>query len=57
MYKTINLPSVLYGCETWSLIPREEQRKCSKREVLRIIFAPKRNSVTGSWGKLLNEEL
>jgi hypothetical protein len=44
---------VLYGCETWSLILREEHRL----RVLRIIFGPKRDEVTGRWRKLHNEEL
>jgi hypothetical protein len=48
--KTIILPVVLYGCETWSLTLREEHR-------LRIIFGPKRVEVTGDWRQLHNEEL
>jgi hypothetical protein len=52
IYKTIILPAVLYGCETWSLIVREEHR----RRVLRI-FGPKRDGVSGGWRKLHNEEL
>jgi hypothetical protein len=50
IYKTIILPVVLYGCETWSLTLREEHR-------LRRIFGPKRDEVTGEWRKLHNEEL
>jgi len=48
VYRTIILPIVLYGCETWSLILREE-RKLSVFEnmVLRRIFEPKRDEVTG----------
>jgi hypothetical protein len=41
------------GCETWSLILREER----KLRVLRRIFGPKRDEVAGEWRKLLNEEL
>jgi len=58
IYRTIILPVVLYGCETWSLTLREE-RKLSLFEnmVLRRIFGPKRDEVTGEWRRLHNEEL
>jgi hypothetical protein len=50
--KTIILPVVLYGCETWSLTLREEHRlKVFEIEVLRRIFGPKRDEVTGEWRK------
>jgi hypothetical protein len=49
IYKTIILPVVLYGCETWSLILREEHRGgVFENRVLRI-FGPKRDEVTGEW--------
>ena len=49
---------VLYGCETWSLTFREERRlKVFENRVLRRIFGPKRDGVTGEWRKLRNEEL
>jgi hypothetical protein len=49
---------VLYGCETWSLTLREEHRlRVFENRVLRRIFGPKRDEVTGSWRKLHNEEL
>jgi hypothetical protein len=49
---------VLYGCETWSLILREECRlRAFENRVLRRIFGPKRDEVTGGWRKLHNEEL
>jgi hypothetical protein len=52
------LPVVLYGCETWSLILREEHRlRVFENRVLRRIFGPKRDKVTGEWRKLHNEEL
>jgi hypothetical protein len=51
--KTIILPVVLYECETWSLTLREEH----KLRVLRRIFGPKREEVTGGWRKLHNEDL
>jgi hypothetical protein len=58
IYKTIILPVVLYGCETWSLTLREEQRlRVFEKSVLRRIFGPKRDEVTGEWRKLHNEEL
>ena len=53
IYRTIILPVVLYGCDTWSLTLREE---CRLR-VLRRVFGPKRDEVTGEWRKLHNEEL
>jgi hypothetical protein len=58
MYKTIILPVVLYGCETWSLTLRKEHRLAVfENRVLRRIFGPKRDEVTGEWRKLHNEEL
>jgi hypothetical protein len=52
------LPVVLYGCETWSLILREENRlNVIENKVLSRIFGPKRDEVTGGWRKLHNEEL
>jgi hypothetical protein len=57
-YKTIILPVVLYGCETWSLTLREKHRlRVFENKVLRRIFEPKRDEVTGEWEKLHNEEL
>jgi hypothetical protein len=44
------LPVVLYGCETWSLTLREEHRlRVFENRVLRGIFGPKRDEVTGEW--------
>jgi hypothetical protein len=57
-YKTIILPVVLYGCETWSLTVRKEHKlRVFENRVLRRIFGPKRDGVTGGWRKLHNEEL
>jgi hypothetical protein len=54
----IILHVVLYGCETWSLTLREEHRLgVFENRVLRIIFEPKRDEMTGEWRKLHNEEL
>jgi hypothetical protein len=56
--KTIILPVVLYGCESWSLTLREEHRlRVFENRVLRRTFEPKRDEVTGGWRKLHNEEL
>ena len=58
IYKTIILPVVLYGCETRSLTLREERRlRMFGNRVLRRVFGPKRDKVTGEWRKLHNEEL
>jgi hypothetical protein len=49
---------VLFGCETWSLTLREEQRqRVFENRVLRRIFRPKRDEATGVWRKLHNEEI
>jgi hypothetical protein len=46
----IILPVVLYGCETWSLTLREKRRPgVFENRVLRRIFGPKRDEVTGEW--------
>jgi hypothetical protein len=58
IYKTIILPVVLYGCQTWSLILREEHRlRVFENRVLRRIFGPKRDEMAGNWRKLHYEEL
>jgi hypothetical protein len=58
IYRTIILPVVMYGCETWSLTLREERRlRVFENRVLRSVFGPKRDEVTGKWRKLHNEEL
>jgi hypothetical protein len=58
IYKTIILPVVLYGCKTWSLtISEEHRRRVFENRVLRRMFGPKRDEVTGEWRKLHNEEL
>jgi hypothetical protein len=54
----MSLPVVLYGCETWSLTLREKRRlSVFENRVLRRVFGPKRDEVTGEWRKLHNEEL
>ena len=58
IYRTIILPVVLYGCETCSLILREERKlRVFENRVLRRIFWPRKDEVTGEWRKLHNEEL
>ena len=57
-YRTIILLVVLYECETWSVTLREERGlRVFENRVLRRIFGPKRDEVTGEWRKLHNEEL
>ena len=52
------MPIVMYGCETWSLTLREERRlRVFEDRAMRRIFGPKRDEVTGEWGKLHKEEL
>jgi len=58
IHRTVILPFVLYGCGTWSLALREELRlRVFENRVLRRIFGPKRDEVTGEWRKLHNEDL
>jgi hypothetical protein len=57
MYRTLILPVVLYGCETWSLTLREEHRlRVFENRVLRKIFGPKRKE-DGWYKKLDNDKL
>jgi hypothetical protein len=49
---------ILYGCKIWSLTLREEHSlRVFENNVLRRIFGPKRNEVTGGWRKPHTEEL
>jgi hypothetical protein len=58
IYRTVILPIVLYGCETWSVTVREEHRlRVLKNWVLRRIFGHQRDEVTGEWRRLHCEEL
>jgi hypothetical protein len=57
IYRTVILPVVLYGCETWALTLKEKHRlKVFENRVLRRIFGPKRDKVTGERRRLDNEE-
>ena len=58
IYRTIILPIVLYGFETWSLTLWEERKlMVCVTKVLRRIFGPRRDVVTGEWRRLHNEDL
>ena len=58
IYRTIILPVVLYGCETWSLTSREERRlTVFENRVLRNRPEPMMDEVTDKWRRLYNEEL
>jgi len=53
IYRTINLPVVLYGCESWSPTLREERKlRVSKNMVLRRIFGHRMDEVTGEWKEI-----
>jgi hypothetical protein len=56
IYKTVILPVMLYGCDTWSLALREEHRLWVFENTVSRIFGPKRGE-DGSWRKLYNDEL
>ena len=58
IYRTIILPVVLFGCEAWSLTLSEERKlRVFENMVLRRIFGPRRDEVTGEWRRLRSEEL
>jgi predicted RNA-binding protein YlxR (DUF448 family) len=58
IYKIIFFPLCLNACESWSLTLREECRlRVYENKMLRRIFGPKRNDITGDWRKLHNEEI
>ena len=58
IYRTIILPVVLFGCDTWLLTLREEHRLwVLESRVFRRIFGPKRDEVTREWRRLYIEEL
>jgi len=58
IYRTIILPVVLYGCETRSLTLREEKKlRVFENMVLRRIFEPRKDEVTGECRRVHNEEL
>jgi hypothetical protein len=58
IYRTIILPVVLYGCQTWTLILREKRKlRVFENRVLRRIYGSNRDEVTGEWRKLHTEDL
>ena len=58
LVRTIISSVNLYECKPWSLTLREKRRlRMGENRVLKRIFGPKRDEVTGEWGKLHNEEL
>jgi hypothetical protein len=58
IYRIIILLVISYGCENWSLTLREEHRlRVIENSVLRRIFGPKRDELTGEWRKVHNKEL
>ena len=57
IHRTIILPVVLYGCETWSLTLQAERKLRVFENLVLRIFGPRRDEVTGEWRRLHNEEL
>jgi hypothetical protein len=58
IYRSVILPVVWYGCETWSLTLRENHiLRMFENRVPRRIFGPKKDEVIGDWRKLHNEEI
>jgi len=58
IYRTVILPFVLYGCESWSLTLRQEHKlRVFENRMLRKMFGFKKDKVVGEWRKLHNEEL
>jgi hypothetical protein len=55
MYRTLILPVVLYGCETWSLILREERKlRVFEDMALKRIFERRRDKVMWKWRSFHN---
>ena len=57
IYRTLILPEVVYGCETWLVTMREERRLRVFQNRVMTIFGPKRDEITRKWRKLHNDEL
>jgi hypothetical protein len=58
IYRTVILPGVFYGCETWSLTLREKRKlRVFENRALRRTFGPKGDEVTREWRRLHSEEL
>jgi hypothetical protein len=57
-FRIIISPDVVYGCETWSLFLRKEHMlRVYEKRLMRGIFRPWRDEITGEWRKLHTEEL
>jgi hypothetical protein len=49
---------MFYGCETWSLTLKEERRlRLFENKVLRSIFGPKRDNITGEWSYIIMSKM
>ena len=58
IYRTVILPVILYGCESWSTTLADKHKlRVFENKVLRKIYGPKRDEMTGEWRRLHNEEL
>jgi len=56
-HKTVIIPVVLDGCETWSITIRKEHRlRVFENRLLRRIFVPKREEIAGGWREVRNKE-
>jgi len=57
IYRTVILPVILYGCESWSRTLSDEHKlRVFENKVLRKIYGPKRGATTGEWRRLHNEK-
>jgi len=58
IHKTVIFPAVLYWCEILSFLSSEECKvRVLEFRVLRRVFRPKMDEVTGQWERLNNEQL
>jgi len=58
IYRTVILPVILYGCESWSTtLAVEHTLRVFENKVLRKVYGPKRDEMTGEWRRLHNKEL
>jgi hypothetical protein len=57
LFKNTVLPFVLYGCEIWSFKMEEHRLRVIEYRVLRKIYGPKRDEVTGEWRRPHKREL
>jgi len=58
IFRTVILPVILYGCESWSTTLADEHKlRVFENKILRKIYGPKRDEMTGEWRRLHNDEL